>query len=390
MCCGEALIRKFGWVFVLVTAILMAITPILAHIYIYDPWLSFHTDRSKFIWLGPFYLPVLSMWVNYVFGCRTNPGTVPVSFNPTVSTKTKQSKPRWCKTCMVYKPPRSHHCSITKKCVLKMDHYCPWFNNCIGHYNHGHFIRFLASVTISSISGLSLIGLRIYDFYLYQKDLAKYYSGGSAQSSSWVRFTPSLTDIEIIMLILVVIIFFALLFTVGLLFVWQLLYLANNVTTIESFENQSIASLQKAGVIPKDIVYPYDLGFVRNAQEVLGDYWYIWFLPFPPKGDGMSFKANSRQPAQWPPREYYLQKKYPHGKNNHKAKTAVIKNPLVRRGSEGYIVTPITAADREKMVQGTYEYPKEESSTDFDSLGETSDESDSELLFHRQERLKQE
>lgn len=29
------------------------------------------------------------------------------------------------------------------RCVMKMDHHCPWINNCCGHTNHAYFTSFL-------------------------------------------------------------------------------------------------------------------------------------------------------------------------------------------------------------------------------------------------------
>ena len=34
--------------------------------------------------------------------------------------------PRWCSSCNIWKPDRSHHCREVGRCVYKMDHYCPW------------------------------------------------------------------------------------------------------------------------------------------------------------------------------------------------------------------------------------------------------------------------
>jgi palmitoyltransferase len=74
-----------------------------------------------------------------------------------------------CQKCGRQRYPRTHHCSVCKKCVMKMDHHCPWIHNCVGVRNHRYFYLFLVYLSIASGLYTSLASpLTVHYFYRYQ------------------------------------------------------------------------------------------------------------------------------------------------------------------------------------------------------------------------------
>ncbi|KAI1811948.1 DNA/RNA polymerase [Poronia punctata] len=71
-------------------------------------------------------------------------------------------RPRWCTECCNWKPDRAHHSSEIGRCVYRMDHYCPWVGGMIGETSFKFFVQFTtyASLYCALVLGSTAYTLR--------------------------------------------------------------------------------------------------------------------------------------------------------------------------------------------------------------------------------------
>ncbi len=66
-----------------------------------------------------------------------------------------------CKTCNIFRPPRSFHCSSCGACIEVHDHHCAFIGTCIGKRNHRYFLLFCLFTTIIALFSL-VINIFVY------------------------------------------------------------------------------------------------------------------------------------------------------------------------------------------------------------------------------------
>ncbi|KAK4523908.1 hypothetical protein GAYE_SCF00G1806 [Galdieria yellowstonensis] len=201
-------------------------------------------------------LLLFNILFNYIMCMLTPPGDPP-THKLIAGTEYAGLHLRFCRKCGCIKPPRAHHCSVCQKCVLRMDHHCPWINGCVGFRNYRYFLLFL--------------------FYLF---LGAVYATATVSYMLVVPgfFIPSFSR-EAKIAVYIFVLCLSVSISLFLLLGWHLYLVWTSQTTIEFYENRE--KKRTAAMNGRKFIHEYDVGVYKNLKTIFGPYQHIWQLLLP-------------------------------------------------------------------------------------------------------------
>jgi palmitoyltransferase ZDHHC9/14/18 len=182
-CKGKVMFGPKGdLVYYLPSAVTILIVPMLFFLFV-TPYIWTKVTYAIPILSGFFYL----MTVGFYFKTMTtDPGIIPRKHILEIMSQSSElfmtdiisiDMNRFCPTCQIYKPNRSHHCRYCDNCVEIFDHHCPYVNNCIGGRNYIYFFLFVINLNLLTL--LDTSACFIFLFYDYQA------LGPAKKTSKW-------------------------------------------------------------------------------------------------------------------------------------------------------------------------------------------------------------
>lgn len=239
---------------------------------VYRSWLQ-NPSTSKTALLTVVHVLYAMLITNMIACGFTDPGRVPKEYiemfrlnqdtgeiEPNGDCELKDL-PRWCHLCAAVKPPRAHHCSSCQRCVLKMDHHCPWMGTCIGFHNHAHFVRFLVYTTLCCMFSLVCGCIWMYEEY-YRID------------TDTVLLA---SDYRLYVMVFTLVVLCGVVMFVGALAIHHMHAIALNQTTIESMEQERLSRQ-----LDERVRFPFTCESVLcNIRQTMGDYPWLYPIPWP-------------------------------------------------------------------------------------------------------------
>lgn len=211
---------------------------------------------------------------------------------------------RYCEKCNLIKPDRCHHCSLCRICILRMDHHCPWVNNCVSFTNHKFFVLFLGYTFLlcAFVGSTSFVYfLKFWSIPDMSSPQHNYTNKNIANKSNIVdsqqvepldfytshRSLRNQVPFEVKFHILFLF-FLSVMLGLGVvcLYCYHIYLVLKNQSTLESFR-------------PPLMTYgpdrnAFNLGRNENVKQIFGPSKSLWFLPlFTSEGTGLVF--NQRQ-----------------------------------------------------------------------------------------------
>lgn len=266
---ADALIRLIGPLFVLLA---LGLTNAVIYVWWYGLLPLTLAGRSVLSPVGLAHcliaaLLIVNILFNYIWCIITPPGNPPKN----QAFETANDDDSFCKKCNSEKPARAHHCFVCKRCILKMDHHCPWVHNCVGFFNHRYFVLFLLWMW----SGCAYVALLSSSTFFEEEDWNSDWPYAIGRGS------------VVFVFVLTISIFVALTFMLG----WQIFLVASGQTTVEFYFNRF--RKKESALMGEVFVNEYDLGWRKNVDLFFGYHgqWWRILLPAlsPPPGDGINF-----------------------------------------------------------------------------------------------------
>ncbi|XP_050684214.1 palmitoyltransferase ZDHHC16 isoform X2 [Leptidea sinapis] len=216
-----------------------------------------------------------------------------------------------CKKCISPKPPRTHHCSVCDKCVLGMDHHCPWLNNCVGYFNARYFFLYMVYM-VAGVTFLIVFGIDIGYQVLWVndspvKDSALYDEINFPRQH--ILPTPLITEAQRISahtwkrkaVVFMAITCVSVLVALGTLVIMHSKNISCGETSVEAHINKEMKKRNK------NFRNPYNYGRRKNWRLFLGltqNRTFLIHVLFPsrhkPKGTGLTWHSINNALKDWP------------------------------------------------------------------------------------------